>query len=44
MNKNSLDQDAEDNWKLEDGVRTSTLNAILKTNNVSYYSFDILNK
>ena len=29
MNKNSLDQDAEDNWKLEDGVRTSTLNAIL---------------
>ena len=30
MNKNSLDQDAEDNWKLEDGVRTSTLNAILK--------------
>ena len=44
MNKNSLDQDTEDSWKLEDGVRTSTLNAILKTNNVSYYSFDILNK
>ena len=44
MSKNVLDQDVEDNWKLEEGIRTSTLNAILKKHNISYYSFDIANK
>ena len=35
MDKSLLDQDVENNWKLEDGVRTSTLNAILKKHNIS---------
>ena len=31
-------------WCVADGVRTSTLNRILKKHNVSYYSYDITNE
>ena len=31
-------------WDISQGVRTSTLNVILKKHNFSYYVFDILNK
>ena len=33
-----------DGWNIEDGVKVSTLNSILKKNNISYYPFDITNK
>ena len=33
-----------DGWNIEDGVKVSTLNSILKKNNISYYSFEITNK
>ena len=36
-----LDDDNE--WDIEDVVRTSTLNHILKTHDISYYTFDVCN-
>jgi hypothetical protein len=35
--------DDESEWHIEDGVRTSTLNQILKQHDISYYTFDVCN-
>jgi hypothetical protein len=49
-NKNrSIDNDLNygtdevNQWKIEDGVRTSTLNQILKSHDISYYTYDVCN-
>ena len=36
-----LDDDKQ--WEIEYGVRTSTLNQILKKHDISYYTFDVCN-
>ena len=36
--------DKERQWNIEDGVRTSTLNQILKTHDISYYTYDVCNR
>ena len=43
-NLDNLDLDKVNSWDISQGVRTSTLNTILKKHNISYYVFDILNK
>ena len=39
----SFGLDDEKHWEIEDGVRTSTVNEILKNHDISYYTFDVCN-
>lgn len=37
-----IDDDINE-WKIEDGVRTSTLNQVLKNHDISFYTYDVCN-